>query len=152
MLCSVLVRWSAAQLTCLFHFADDVFLPKDMQALGSVDMDETEREIGDISKVRVRPGRLRQQGFRGAVHVPPRALPSVWGRGRVSGPQPGHCAVPHPHPARAGLLALTATTPFPVGVELGSRRRRGSRLCSPTDLPPDLCVCWCWSRDRALLR
>lgn len=53
-------------------------------------------------------------------------------------PQPGHCAVPHPHPCtRAGLLALTATAPFPVGVELGSwrpgashsgprpRRRRG---------------------------
>lgn len=44
MLCSVLVRWSAAQLTCLFHFADDVFLPKDID-LDSVDMDETEREV-----------------------------------------------------------------------------------------------------------
>lgn len=37
-----------AQLTCLFHFADDVFLPKDID-LDSVDMDETERKW-NISK------------------------------------------------------------------------------------------------------
>lgn len=31
-------------LTYLFHFSDDVFLPKDID-LDSVDMDETEREV-----------------------------------------------------------------------------------------------------------
>ena len=66
------------------------------------------------------------------MHAPPRALPSVRGRGRVSGPQPGHRAVSHPRTSTS-LRALAVTAPFPVCVEHAPSR-------SP---PPSPCA-WRW--------